>query len=117
MFVSPQPQTRCEPEVDGGRAPVVSENAGDPALPAQQDVGMPVEISGESASVKCGAGAVADSEERARLRVRAASKRRQKQDMETQAKTKAMLAPRRSDNAQALNLSQIWRKRSRSCER
>ena len=72
---------------------------GDPALQEQQDVEMPVEVPGGSASVKRGADAVADTEERARLRLRAEGPRGQKHDMqdvlEHQAKSKARLESRR----------------------
>ena len=86
------------------------------SLLEQQDVEMPVEVCGEPASVKRGADAVADSEERARLRPRAEGKRGQKHDtqdvVEPQAWTKARLG-----NVEAVNLSQIWRKRSRISRR
>ena len=76
----------------GDRAPVVREDEGDPTLLEQQDVEMPVEVSGGSASVKRGADAVANNEERARLRLAAESKRGQTHDiqdvLEPQAKTK-----------------------------
>ena len=41
----------AEPEVEWDQARVVRENEGDPALNEQQDVEMPVEVSGESVSV------------------------------------------------------------------
>ena len=59
----------AEREVEGARAPVVREIAGDPALLAQHDVEMLVEVSGESASVTCGADVAADIKGRARLRL------------------------------------------------
>ena len=46
------------------QAPAARENEGDPAPLEQQDVEMPVETLGESASVKRGSDAVADNEER-----------------------------------------------------
>ena len=47
-----------EPEVELDRAPVARENEGEPALLEQQDVEIPLETPGESASVKCGSDAV-----------------------------------------------------------
>ena len=89
----------AELEVEANRAPVARENEGYPAPQERQDVEMPVEVSGASASVKLGSDVVADDEERARLRLGAEGKRGQKHDMqdvlELQAKTKARLEPRR----------------------
>ena len=90
------------------RAPVARENEGDPARLEQQDVELPVEAPGESASVKRGSEAVADNEERARLRLSAEGKRGQKYDkqdvLEPQAKTKARLEPRRGQKRESTQL-------------
>ena len=95
----------AELEVEGDRAPVVREEEGDPALLGQQDVEMPVEVSGESAFVKRGVDAVADNEDRARLRNRVEGKRGQKHDiqvvLEPDAKTKARLEPRRGQKRES----------------
>ena len=106
-----------EPEIEANRAPIGSENEGDPVLQEQREVEMPVEASVEFASVKRGSDAAADDEERARLRVRAEGKRGQEHErqdaLEPQVKTRARLEPRRGRRAKAPDLFQIWRKRSR----
>ena len=97
-----------ELEVGVDQAPAARENEGDPAPLEQQDVEMPVETPGESASVKRGSDAVADNEERARLRLRAESKRghkHEKQDvLEPQAKTKARPGLRRRQKRESTQL-------------
>ena len=107
-----------ELEVEEAQAPVVRENAGDPAPLEQQDVAMPTAISGESTSVKCGAVAKADDEERARLRLRFEGKRSQKHDMEVTMAPRTRpgtgWSPGGARNVKARNLSRIWRKRSRT---
>ena len=74
----------------------------------QQDVAMPMETFGESASANRGDGAVTDDEERARLRREAEGKRGQKHDtgdiVEPQAKTKARLEPRRCQKRESAQL-------------
>ena len=60
----------AEPEVEGDRPLAVREDEADPAHQEQQDVEMPVEVSGESTTAKRGADAVADDEERPRLRLK-----------------------------------------------
>ena len=101
------------------RHPPARKNEGDPAPLEQQDVEMPVETLGESASLKRGSDAVADNEERARLRLRAEGKRKEARN--TIFKTYWNPRPRRRPgqgrggvrSVKARNLSQIWRKKSR----
>ena len=53
-------------EIEANRAPVASENEGDPARKERQDVEMPVETFVEFASVKRGSDVAADNKERDR---------------------------------------------------
>ena len=105
---------QMEHDPEGHETNAEREKEGDPAPQERQDVEMPVEAPGESASVKRGSDAVADNEERARLQLRAQGKRGQKHDvqdeLEPKAKTRARPEWRRARSVKAHNLSQNWRK-------